>query len=67
MTHASRSFFAPAVAALCLLPLLAGCGQKGPLYLPGDEREVETEITLPDGLDDEEAEREEAEPVEDPR
>lgn len=67
MTHASRSSLAPAVAALCLLPLLAACGQKGPLYLPGDGRDVQTEIALPDDLDDEEAEREEEEPVEDPR
>ncbi|MCG7599475.1 lipoprotein [Halomonas sp. McH1-25] len=32
-----------ALAALLLaLALLAGCGQKGPLYLPGDEEAAET-------------------------
>lgn len=31
------------VLAACLL-LLAGCGQKGPLYLPGDPSEMQTEI-----------------------
>lgn len=64
MTHASRSL--AGVCALCLLPLLAACGQKGPLYLPGDRSEAETEIALPDDLDDEEAEREDEEPVEVP-
>jgi predicted small lipoprotein YifL len=34
MSHAPR--VAPALASL-LLPLLAGCGQTGPLYLPEDE------------------------------
>ncbi len=62
MTHASRSSLAPAVAALCLLPLLASCGQKGPLYLPGER--ADTEIALPDDLDgDEEAERADEERV----
>lgn len=52
------------VLAACLL-LLAGCGQKGPLYLPGDPSEMQTEIpeiepgqlpggeTTGDGSDDE--------------
>jgi len=31
------------VLAACLL-LLAGCGQKGPLYLPGDPSEMQMEI-----------------------
>ena len=56
---------APAVAAFCLLPLLAACGQKGPLYLPGDRDE--TEITLPDDLAEEEPESADEEPVEDSR
>lgn len=29
------------IAALLVLALLAGCGQKGPLYLPGDEEAAE--------------------------
>ncbi|MEX0708985.1 MAG: lipoprotein [Woeseia sp.] len=48
------------VLAACLL-LVAGCGQKGPLVLPGDPSEMQTEIpaiepgTLPgdDDADDE--------------
>lgn len=28
----------------CAAPLLAACGQKGPLYLPGDPSEIQTEI-----------------------
>ena len=31
------------VLAACLV-LVAGCGQKGPLYLPGDPSEMQTEI-----------------------
>ncbi len=31
------------VLTACLL-LVAGCGQKGPLYLPGDPSEIQTEI-----------------------
>ncbi len=29
-----------AAAILCAAPLLAGCGQKGPLYLPGRSRDT---------------------------
>ncbi|NWN82714.1 MAG: lipoprotein [Halomonas sp.] len=32
---------APAALALMLAIGLAGCGQKGPLYLPGDEQAAE--------------------------
>lgn len=31
--------FIAVVAALALAPLLAGCGQKGPLHLPDDAPE----------------------------
>ena len=31
--------------AILLLPAVAGCGQKGPLYLPGDDGETETSET----------------------
>jgi len=31
-------------AVMLAVVLLAGCGQKGPLYLPGDRSEVRTEI-----------------------
>ena len=34
-----KSFKATAAAALALL-VLAGCGQKGPLFLPGNPSEV---------------------------
>lgn len=32
---------AAVAAALLLAVLMAGCGQKGPLYLPGDEQAAE--------------------------
>lgn len=32
---------APAALTLVLVIGLAGCGQKGPLYLPGDEQAAE--------------------------
>ena len=41
--------------------VLAGCGQKGPLYLPGDPSEVQTELpeidreSLPGGDEDDDA------------
>ena len=35
----------PAIlAAACAASILAACGQKGPLYLPGDPSEIQTEI-----------------------
>lgn len=34
-------YFAP---VFCLLLLATGCGQKGPLYLPGDPNEEQIEI-----------------------
>lgn len=37
MSHAIR-----ALAALSFALLLAGCGQSGPLYLPGDPSQVQT-------------------------
>lgn len=33
-----------AVAFLTALMLLAGCGQKGPLYLPGDTSSIRTTV-----------------------
>lgn len=45
------------VPMLLAVLLCAGCGQKGPLYLPGDPSEVRTEIP--------EIEREELPPAED--
>jgi predicted small lipoprotein YifL len=65
MTYAKRSRLAPAFAALCLL--IAGCGQKGPLYLPGDRSETETEIPLPGQSEDEEAQQDDDDPVDHPR
>lgn len=32
------------LSSMLLAVLVAGCGQKGPLYLPGDPSEVRTEI-----------------------
>ncbi len=37
MTHSSK-----ALATLLLIFSLAGCGQSGPLYLPGDPSEVQS-------------------------
>lgn len=39
------------VFAACAALLLAACGQKGPLYLPGDPSEIRTEIPQPAGTD----------------
>lgn len=33
--------------ALAAISLLAGCGQKGPLYLPGNPSEITTEVPKP--------------------
>ncbi|WP_375740664.1 lipoprotein [Pseudomonas boanensis] len=33
-----KRLHAPFVALLAVVCLLAGCGQKGPLYLPDDEK-----------------------------
>ncbi|RAH37239.1 MULTISPECIES: lipoprotein [unclassified Halomonas] len=38
--------------ALLTLALLAGCGQKGPLYLPGDEAAAERYAPQNDPQDD---------------
>ncbi|MEE3319881.1 MAG: lipoprotein [Pseudomonadota bacterium] len=41
------------LSALCLLALLAGCGQKGPLYFAPDETEQPaTSQPAPDTADD---------------
>ncbi|MDN3522718.1 LPS translocon maturation chaperone LptM [Halomonas ramblicola] len=39
---------AAVAAALLLAALLVGCGQKGPLYLPGDEQAAEQYGAEPD-------------------
>ena len=46
---------------LCLL-IVAGCGQKGPLYLPGDPSEMKTDVPpqnqpLPEEDDEDEEEK----------
>ena len=41
-----------ALATLFLFGLLAGCGQSGPLYVPGDPSEIQTTQPLPDAEDD---------------
>lgn len=53
------------LAALAALFVAAGCGQKGPLYLPGNPSEVKREVpttnasTVPDAeREDEEEEQE---------
>jgi predicted small lipoprotein YifL len=34
----------PAIAVLTALLMLSGCGQKGPLYLPGDTSSIRTTV-----------------------
>ena len=47
---------------LCSL-FAAGCGQKGPLYLPGDPSEIKTQVPAPQQSEqDERDEDEEEEP-----
>jgi len=36
------------IATLLLLVVLAGCGQSGPLYIPGDPSSIETPPPVPD-------------------
>lgn len=40
MRHLPKTLF----AILMIGALLGGCGQKGPLYLPGDPSEMQTEV-----------------------
>ncbi len=41
-------------ATLFLLAVLAGCGQSGPLYVPGDPSSIETPAKVPDSVEEEE-------------
>jgi predicted small lipoprotein YifL len=56
MTPEPARFIFAAAAALLLGVSLGACGQKGPLYLPGDPSEIQTEIppqpAEPDAADD---------------
>ncbi len=51
------------LALLLALLFAAGCGQKGPLYLPGDPSEIKTNVPRQDASqaeeDDEDEEEEE--------
>ena len=40
-------------ATLFLLAVLAGCGQSGPLYVPGDPSSIETPAKVPDRVEEE--------------
>lgn len=40
------------LATLFLLGVLAGCGQSGPLYVPGDPSEVQITQPLPESEED---------------
>lgn len=46
--------FILALAAISFLGLFAGCGQSGPLYLPGNPSKLETLPPAPTNGDDEE-------------
>ena len=48
----------PLVMFLFLL-FTAGCGQKGPLYLPGNPSEIKTDVPRQDSSQNEQAEEEE--------
>lgn len=53
--------FILALAAISFVGMAAGCGQSGPLYLPGNPSKLETLPPVPtDGETDEEKEDEEA-------
>jgi predicted small lipoprotein YifL len=52
-----RYFFA--LAAISLVVLFAGCGQSGPLYLPGDPSRLETIPPAPEDGGEEEKEESE--------
>jgi predicted small lipoprotein YifL len=45
---------------LCLFALGA-CGQKGPLFLPGDPSQIQTEVSGQAGLEDEDEDEEDEE------
>ena len=55
------------VAALAAVILAAGCGQKGPLYLPGNPSEVKREVPTTNASTVPDAEREGEEEDEDQR
>jgi predicted small lipoprotein YifL len=40
------------LVALFLVGLLAGCGQSGPLYVPGDPSEIKTTPQTPEAEED---------------
>ena len=53
--------FRTALAALSLVLLSAGCGQSGPLYLPGDPSRIESVPPEASSEEDEENEKEASE------
>lgn len=48
-----------AVVAICCASLFAGCGQSGPLYLPGNPSTLETVVPAPPQGEEEEKEEDE--------
>jgi predicted small lipoprotein YifL len=40
------------LATLFLLGILAGCGQSGPLYVPGDPSSIQTPQEVPEAEED---------------
>lgn len=46
------------LATLLLVMLLAGCGQSGPLYVPGDPSSMQAPPETPEGDEEAEAENE---------
>ena len=49
-------------AALLVILFLAGCGQSGPLYIPGDPSSIEPPADQADSEDDQDDESEDSNP-----
>ena len=54
MRHLPKTQF----ALLLTFALLGGCGQKGPLYLPGDPSEMQTSVPVQNTASQDESEEE---------
>ena len=54
MTNSLNRRFAGLLAIIAMLSVftLSGCGQKGPLYLPGNPSEIKTEVSKQESQQD---------------
>jgi len=53
--------FILALAAIAFVMLFAGCGQSGPLYLPGNPSKIQAPPAAPADAEEEEEEEEDSE------